>query len=115
MKKLREADCDWDNICEAYREVGRIEERLRLIREFPALDLKQKVIIRDGFKCALCYGENSLQVHHKTPKSIGGTNEMTNLITLCANCHVLAHKLKEWEEKTPPANPTTKTEEEAKQ
>ena len=33
-----------------------------------------------------------LDTHHVVPKSLGGTNDLTNLWTLCKCCHALAHK-----------------------
>ena len=31
------------------------------------------------------------EIHHKIPKTFGGTNDETNLIILCPNCHKQAH------------------------
>ena len=33
-------------------------------------------------------------VHHKTRRSQGGNNELTNLVTLCAQAHAMVHN--EW-------------------
>ena len=42
---------------------------------------------RDGFKCTKCGKKDMLEVHHIIPVSEGGTNEKTNLQTLCVQCH----------------------------
>lgn len=34
----------------------------------------------------------SCDVHHIIPVSNGGKNEITNLITLCPNCHRMVHR-----------------------
>ena len=40
--------------------------------------------------CGDCEGEN-LEHHHLTPRSDGGTDAETNLVTLCFACHGKAH------------------------
>lgn len=52
---------------------------------------RKKVYRRDGFRCALCDSTRYLQIHHAVPRGEGGSNNMQNLITLCADCHALAH------------------------
>lgn len=47
-----------------------------------------------GAKCCRCgYSEHIevLEVHHKVPKKLGGSNEPENLEVLCANCHAYEH------------------------
>lgn len=45
----------------------------------------------DGFKCARCGSESSLQVHHLTYERLGH-EDMDDLITLCKSCHAKSHK-----------------------
>ena len=53
--------------------------------------LREAVFLRDGYKCQCC--EKSvkdgaiLHVHHIKYRSQGGTNRMSNLITVCDKCH----------------------------
>ena len=53
--------------------------------------LREAVFFRDGYKCQCC--EKSvkdgaiLHVHHIKYRSQGGTNRMSNLITVCDKCH----------------------------
>lgn len=52
---------------------------------------RREVYRRDGWRCALCDSTQYIQIHHAVPRGEGGTDEMQNLITLCADCHALAH------------------------
>jgi hypothetical protein len=42
---------------------------------------------RDGFKCRVCGTSDELQVHHIKAKSKGGTDRLSNLMTLCKTHH----------------------------
>ncbi len=46
---------------------------------------------RDSNRCRFCGHDTDIEVHHITPKSLGGTNHEFNLITLCKNCHMFIH------------------------
>lgn len=52
---------------------------------------RKAVYRRDGWRCALCDSTKYIQIHHIVKRSQGGSNSMHNLITLCADCHALAH------------------------
>ena len=54
-------------------------------------ETRRKVYRRDGFRCALCDSTQYIQIHHAVPRGQGGTNNIQNLITLCQDCHALAH------------------------
>lgn len=49
------------------------------------------VLERDCYECQECGRKSWLEVHHKTKRSDGGSNEMDNLITLCIECHCAEH------------------------
>ena len=54
--------------------------------------------------CANCGSTENLQLHHVVPLAKGGTNNESNLITLCGDCHAKVHNFKtiltkEWKEK----------------
>lgn len=53
--------------------------------------VKPLILSRDGFKCVKCKGIDGLAVHHIVALAKGGTNESTNLITLCELCHYDVH------------------------
>jgi 5-methylcytosine-specific restriction endonuclease McrA len=67
----------------------------RLNREqYPAdWDNERQVIYkRDNYRCVNCGSVNvELHAHHIVPLSLGGTNAMTNLVTLCRDCHEILH------------------------
>lgn len=46
---------------------------------------------RDGEKCVICGFSAVTAVHHIISKKDGGTNGLTNLVTLCPNHHYMAH------------------------
>ena len=52
---------------------------------------RKEIYRRDGYRCALCDSTQYIQIHHAVPRGEGGTNSPHNLITLCADCHALAH------------------------
>lgn len=65
-------------------------------------ETRKAVYRRDGFRCALCDSTKYIQVHHYIHRAHGGSNSLHNLITLCADCHALAHgtNLRDWQDIT---------------
>jgi len=54
------------------------------------------ILKRDGFRCQVpgCNCRRNLHIHHIIPRSQGGSDEPSNLIVLCAKCHLrLLHNL----------------------
>lgn len=54
---------------------------------------RARVRMIKGCKCSICgleYGP-VLQIHHNVPVSDGGSNDIRNLVVLCANCHQAVH------------------------
>jgi len=45
-----------------------------------------------NYKCHICREEDNLEIHHLHYKSLG-KEHMDDLLTLCTNCHIYAHKL----------------------
>lgn len=52
---------------------------------------KRYVKARDGYKCRNCGSTYELEVHHRKPRSKGGTDRPSNLVTLCHECHTDYH------------------------
>lgn len=55
---------------------------------------KAMVLNRDNYTCQYCKGkhkDSKLEVHHIIYRSNGGSNEESNLITLCHTCHQDVH------------------------
>ena len=59
-------------------------------------DIRRLVLKRDNRKCRICGKEGSGQIHHIIPKSKGGTDKFSNLITLCGRCHMLLSPMPDW-------------------
>jgi 5-methylcytosine-specific restriction endonuclease McrA len=55
--------------------------------------LRDMVLTRDDHECQEADGrcEGPLQIHHRTPLSRGGTNDLRNLVTLCHYHHCCKH------------------------
>jgi len=65
-------------------------------RRYTTLVLKPQILIRDNFTCQLCkLQKNNLIIHHILPIKIDSSEysikNLTNLITLCKECHLIAH------------------------
>lgn len=57
-------------------------------------EIRQAVLERDGHRCRDCGGEvrsAEADVHHLVPRSLGGPDDASNLITLCDGCHGARH------------------------
>ena len=55
-------------------------------------ELRKDILRRDNYTCCNCLNTNKkLHVHHIVPLTRGGTNEPTNLATLCERCHIQLH------------------------
>ncbi|MEA1969769.1 MAG: RRXRR domain-containing protein [Thermodesulfobacteriota bacterium] len=58
-------------------------------------NFKQACLVRDDFKCRYCESKKQLQCHHKKTKSKKGTDKLSNLMTLCKQCHKDYHAAKQ--------------------
>jgi len=56
--------------------------------------LRRRILSRDDHRCQApgCASIRFLEVHHLKPGAQGGTNDPSNLITLCGRCHQLLHE-----------------------
>ncbi|WFU49143.1 RecQ family ATP-dependent DNA helicase [Sinorhizobium terangae] len=57
-------------------------------------ETRRRVLERDGFKCVSCctsLRSHDADVHHLLPKSMGGSDELSNLVALCDGCHAAHH------------------------
>jgi 5-methylcytosine-specific restriction endonuclease McrA len=77
------------------KEAAREHYTPRSRREERTLDLFERIFQRDGFKCVYCGGgkigagncADRLEVDHVIPRSRGGSNEYSNLVTSCKSCN----------------------------
>ena len=57
-----------------------------------SMQTRREVYRRDGYRCALCDNDRYIQIHHVIPRGQGGPKDNPeNMITLCSDCHALAH------------------------
>jgi 5-methylcytosine-specific restriction endonuclease McrA len=49
---------------------------------------RNRIFKRDGNQCMYCGSKKELTLDHVLPKSRGGGNEWTNLVTCCSKCNV---------------------------
>lgn len=61
--------------------------RLEYNRESFRKTLKEKL----PNSCVNCGSTKDISYHHIVPLSLGGTNNITNIVPLCDRCHKLAH------------------------
>ena len=59
-------------------------------------EMRREALQRDNRRCQVCGKEYSGQVHHVTPRSQGGTDDLSNLMTLCGKCHMLVSPVPDW-------------------
>ncbi|WP_296747180.1 RecQ family ATP-dependent DNA helicase [Mesorhizobium sp.] len=57
-------------------------------------EIRLQVLERDNHRCVSCstpVRSAEADIHHLLPRSMGGTDELSNLITLCDGCHAVHH------------------------
>ena len=88
-----------------YRTKKETKELRKMLKDYSIKELKSIIIRispiknapfryileRDNNKCRLCGREEEVQVHHITPRTLGGDNHEYNLLTLCKFCHSFIH------------------------
>jgi 5-methylcytosine-specific restriction endonuclease McrA len=50
--------------------------------------VREAVYARDGRVCAFCGSTSRMQIDHRHPVALGGTDDMTNLQVLCQPCNL---------------------------
>jgi ATP-dependent DNA helicase RecQ len=58
------------------------------------VNIREAVLRRDNYKCMECgtpCRSSEADVHHLLPRSAGGPDEPSNLVTLCDGCHAAHH------------------------
>ena len=71
----------------AKKKKKRMKRRKKISRA-----VRETVIKRDNMRCVKCGNRHNLQVHHIIHRKHGGSDEASNLITLCAACHAQEHR-----------------------
>jgi hypothetical protein len=75
---------------EALAEDARVQNRATI-----PPSVRAAVLARDRHRCITpgCGATSLLEVHHLTPRHLGGSNRSDNLATLCSRCHAFVHRL----------------------
>jgi hypothetical protein len=73
-----------------FRISPKVADRERCDPETWAI-IRKGVLKRDRYRCQGCGGTQRLRVHHIIPISAGGSDDPSNLITLCSDCHGQIH------------------------
>jgi len=60
--------------------------------------LRLRALKRDDYRCCNCHKRKKLDIHHIVPVTAGGRNTLSNLVSLCRECHASIHS---WLEKHP--------------
>jgi hypothetical protein len=58
--------------------------------DVPFADYRKRVILRDNYECQVCGAKKApqnLEVHHVISQARGGSDYLSNLVTLCIRCH----------------------------
>lgn len=66
------------------------ENKHRYGRRLPG-QIRDKVRERDGIRCRFCGKNSEIQIHHIQYRSQGGSDAPWNLISLCADHHLMVH------------------------
>lgn len=56
-------------------------------------EIRNQIWEKKPHKCVNCGAESNLHLHHIVPLSLGGTNNIDNIVPLCEECHSKVHKL----------------------
>lgn len=58
-------------------------------------EFKKNLVEKLGTKCVNCGSEICIEYHHIVPLTLGGTNNITNIVPLCYGCHEIVHGIKD--------------------
>jgi len=84
---VEQGQFDISSISAGYKLTGKEYQ----LSEYEGNNWRQKVLWRDNYVCQHCRCKNELQAHHINTKLKGGTNRVSNGITLCKTCHTDLH------------------------
>ncbi|MCE9614747.1 MAG: HNH endonuclease [Lentisphaerae bacterium] len=59
----------------------------------PGIISRQRVLVRAGHRCVVCSSTVKLEVGHRRALMNGGDNSLSNLATLCDDCHTIKTRM----------------------
>lgn len=68
------------------------EHKSAYLRSAKWASLKREILTRDNFKCRCCNSTSSLEIHHIDYSQLGDEH-ISQLVTLCSNCHTKLHNI----------------------
>ena len=54
--------------------------------------IRRAALDRDNWRCRECGRAGAMQVHHVISVYLGGSDEFSNLVSLCRGCHAAKHQ-----------------------
>lgn len=86
FKENRKIRCD-----ECKRKVKHSNNNFNNIKELSKRTIS-KIFKRLKIKCSICgWNKATCDIHHILPRKSGGTDDNSNLVILCPNCHRMVH------------------------
>ena len=64
-----------------------MNDERRVQRDAVTSEMKRAVFHLDADECVYCSATKLLEVDHVQPHSLGGTNDIENLVTACEGCN----------------------------
>ena len=80
------------SFCPPHQPVKRLSPSSRATDKAGWKKLRALALQRDGDQCVRCGATDHLAAHHILAVYQGGRNILSNVQTLCGNCHRAAHK-----------------------
>ena len=74
------------------KKEGLIVTYKELKTEFVRPSFRKRLNDELGQCCVNCGETENIEYHHIVPLSLGGTNNISNIVPLCARCHKAAHR-----------------------
>ena len=73
------------------KDIRKERHRLSVVMELNGEKIRAIVLVRDNYLCQECLKQGlfvtATTVDHITPKAHGGSDDLTNLQSLCNSCH----------------------------
>lgn len=85
---IEQGQFDTSSLAAGYQLTGEEYQK----SEYEGNTFRQKVLWRDKYHCQKCGDIEHLHAHHIIFRSRGGTNSVSNGVTLCEDCHDALHR-----------------------
>jgi len=85
VKKVSKKIDEFDKFCQ--KAIDIIYEAKPSSNRYIPKSVRQRVLIRDGYRCVKCGNKRSLQFDHNVAVANGGSNEEDNVQLLCKRCN----------------------------